>query len=293
MCSITDGISGRRVLPVNSHFSGPFVADTSEGRRLPPLPCLEPLPRGPLDPFSANAYASSASRSQYTCPGRSSSPGVEGRGVAIRSSESSAEGFLHPDQSQKMSMWPQELSWSQILNLIAPGNINRELPLQQQCGQKRKESMAPADLDNRRERHRVAEGNRRKNLSQLYRELDSRIHDFFLELAGWHRCKGPPESKVQIVQAAILLIDYMAWIIKYLLRLENKMPSQLMKYLAPQIRCMQLQQLVFSHQKQNQTSQQQLKRLREENQTLVERNKELELRLIHMGTCDRQIRAKC
>ncbi|OJJ65530.1 hypothetical protein ASPBRDRAFT_139835 [Aspergillus brasiliensis CBS 101740] len=232
MCSITDGISGRRVLPVSSHFNGPFMADMSEDRRLPPLPCVEPLPRGPLDPFSANAYASGASRSQYTCPDGSTRPGVEGRVVAIKASARSAESSLQSDQSQKVFMWPQELSCPQFLNLIAPTNINRKPPLQQQCGRKRKASMAPAGLEKQRERHRIAEGTRRKNLSQLHRELDRRIHDFFLEQAGWSPSKGLPESKEQIIQAAIFLIDYMAWIIKYLLRKENKMPRQLLEYLA-------------------------------------------------------------
>ncbi|GJP89786.1 HLH DNA binding domain protein [Aspergillus niger] len=233
MCSIIDGIPGRRILPVSSQSNGALVADMSEDRRLPPLPCVEPLPRGPLDPFSANAYASGASRSQYTCPGRSTRPAVERRVVAISSSARSEECSLQSDQFQMVSMWPQELSCPQILNLIAPTNINRKPPLQQPCGRKRKASTAPAGLGNQRERHRIAEGNRRKNLSQLHRELDRRIHDFFLEQAGWNPSKGLPESKEHIVQAAIFLIDYMAWIIKYLLRQENNMPRQLLEYLAP------------------------------------------------------------
>ncbi|PYH50118.1 uncharacterized protein BO96DRAFT_505091, partial [Aspergillus niger CBS 101883] len=100
MCSIIDGIPGRRILPVSSQSNGALVADMSEDRRLPPLPCVEPLPRGPLDPFSANAYASGASRSQYTCPGRSTRPAVERRVVAISSSARSEECSLQSDQFQ-------------------------------------------------------------------------------------------------------------------------------------------------------------------------------------------------
>ncbi|PYH93605.1 hypothetical protein BO71DRAFT_478082 [Aspergillus ellipticus CBS 707.79] len=233
MCLITDGISGRRVLPVSSRSNGPLLADMSEDRRLPPLPCVEPLPRGPLDPFSANAYASSASRSQYTCPDRSTRRGVEGRAVTMKSSACSVECSLQSDQSQKVFTWPQELSCPQFLNLIAPTNINRKPPLQQQCGRKRKASMAPAGLENQRERHRIAEGTRQKNLCQLHCELDSRIHNFFLEQAGWNPSKGLSESKEQIIQAAIFLIDYMARIIKYFVRQENKIPRQLLEYLAP------------------------------------------------------------
>ncbi|GAA92356.1 HLH DNA binding domain protein [Aspergillus luchuensis IFO 4308] len=256
------------------------MTNTREDRRLPPLPCVKPLPRGPLDPSNANANATSASRTQLTCPVRSTCSGAEERVVVNESSATSAESSLpEPDESQKAFMWPQDLSSPQILNFIAPTNINRKPPLQQQCGRKRKASMAPAGLDNQRERHRIAEGNRRKNLSQLHRELDSRIHDYFLEQAGWNPSKGLPESKEQIVQAAIFLIDYMVSIIMTLLRQENQMPRQLSEYLTPQMRCMQLQQLVFSLRKQNQIFQQQLRRLQEENQTLVERKKALELQL--------------
>ncbi|GKZ95673.1 hypothetical protein AnigIFM59636_009681 [Aspergillus niger] len=166
---------------------------------------MKPLPRGSLDPSNANANATSASRTQLTCPVRSTWSGAEERVVAIEPS--------------------------------------------------------------------------------LHRELDSRIHDSFLEQAGWNPSKGLPESKEQIIQAAIFLIDYMVSIIMSLLRQENKMPRQLSEYLTSQIRCMQLQQLVLSLRKQNQISQQQLRRLQQENQTLVGRIKALELQLINMGTC--------
>ncbi|KAI3056171.1 hypothetical protein CBS147353_11225 [Aspergillus niger] len=266
VCSIADGISGRCAVPVRFRSNLPSMTYTREDRGLPPLPCVEPLPRGPLDPFSANANATSASRTQHTCPVRSTWSGAQERAVAIESSASSAESSLpEPDESQEAFMWPQDLSSPQFLNLIAPVTINRKPPLQQQCGRKRKASIAPADLNNQRERHRIAEGNRRKNLSQLHRELDSRIHHYFLKQAGWNPFKGLPESKEQIVQAAIFLIDYMVSIIMDLLRQENKMPRRLSECLTPQTRCMQLQQLVFRLREQNQAFQQQLKRLQKEN----------------------------
>ncbi|OJZ80057.1 hypothetical protein ASPFODRAFT_212919 [Aspergillus luchuensis CBS 106.47] len=280
VCSIADGISGRCAVPVRFLSNLPSMTNTREDRRLPPLPCVKPLPRGPLDPSNANANATSASRTQLTCPVRSTWSGAEERVVAIDLSASSAESSLpESDESQKGFMWPQDLSSPQFLSLIAPVNINRKPPLQQQCGRKRKASMAPAGQDSQRERHRIAEGNRRKNLSQLHRELDSRIHDYFLEQAGWNPSKGLPESKEQIVQAAIFLVDYMVLIIMSLFRQESKMPRHLLEYLTPQIRCMQLQQLVSRLREQNQTFQQQLRKLQEENQTLVECKKALELQL--------------
>lgn len=181
--------------------------------------------------------------------------------------------------SQKAIEWPSELSQSEIVNLIAPRNINRKPPLQQLCGRKRKGSMISADPDDQREKHRIAEGNRRKNLSQLHRELDSRIHDFFLERAGWNPSKSLPQSKEHIVQGAIHLIDFMLLIIIHLIRQENEMPQHLSEKLQPQIRCMQLQQLVSSLQQQNQSVQAQLKTLKQEKQMLEERNQALEYQL--------------
>lgn len=192
------------------------------------------------------------------------------------SADSSWPDSLTP---RKAFDWSQELSPADLLSLIAPKNINRKPPLQQLCGRKRKGSMISADCDDQREKHRIAEGNRRKNLSQLHRELDSRIHDFFLERAGWNPAKSLPESKEHIVQGAIFLIDFMLLIIVHLIRQENEMPRQLSEKLQPQIRCMQLQQLVSNLQQQNQTAQQQIKVLKQENQLLEERNQALEFQL--------------
>jgi hypothetical protein len=162
--------------------------------------------------------------------------------------------------------------------LIAPKNINRKQPLQQLCGRKRKGSTTSPDPDDQREKHRIAEGNRRKNLSQLHRELDSRIHDFFLERAGWNPSKSLTQSKEHIVQGAVYLIDFMLAIIVHLIRQEQVTP-QLSEKLQPQVRCMQLQQLVTSLQQQNQTTQQQLRAAKAENDLLADRNRALEFQL--------------
>ena len=164
------------------------------------------------------------------------------------------------------------------MSLIAPQNINRKTPLQQLCGRKRKGSTVSPDPDDQREKHRIAEGNRRKNLSQLHRELDSRIHDFFLERAGWNPSKSLPQSKEHIVQGAVYLIDFMLAIIVHLIRQEQVSP-QLSEKLQPQVRCMQLQQPVTSLQQQNQTTQQQLRAAKAENELLADRNRALEFQL--------------
>ncbi|KAI2927442.1 hypothetical protein CBS147321_11214 [Aspergillus niger] len=260
VCSIVDGISGRCAVPVRFLSNLPSMTNTREDRRLPPLPCVKPLPRGPLDPSNANANATSASGTQLTCPVRSTWSGAEERVVAIEPSAISAESSLpESDESQKAFMWSQDLSSPRFLSLIAPVNINRKPPLQQQCGRKRKASMAPA--------------------ASCTVSWIAAFMIIFLEQAGWNPSKGLPESKEQIVQAAIFLVDYMVLIIMSLLRQESKMPRHLLEYRTPQIRCMQLQQLVSRLREQNQTFQQQLRRLHEENQTLVECKKALELQL--------------
>ncbi|EHA20409.1 hypothetical protein CBS115989_536 [Aspergillus niger] len=280
MSTMADDISRRCSLPVRSLSSASSTADMSEDRRLPPLPRVEPLPRGPFDPFTSNIGATTSSpSSQDAFPVRSPWPEAEHIVTPPSPATSADSSWPESVQPQKAFEWPQELSPAELLNLIAPKHINRKPPLQQLCGRKRKESMVSADSDDQREKHRIAEGNRRKNLSQLHRELDSRIHDFFLERAGWNPSKSLPESKEHIVQAAIFLIDFMLLIIIHLIRQENEMPRQLSEKLEPQIRCMQLQQLVSSLQQQNQSAQQQIKALKQENQMLEERNQALELQL--------------
>jgi hypothetical protein len=135
------------------------------------------------------------------------------------------------------------------------------------------------ELGDQREKHRIAEGNRRQNLSQLHRDLDTRLHHYFLVQAGWNPARNLPQSKEHIVQATIFLIDFMQSIIFHLMNQEGEAQGQLPKKLQPQLRCMQLQQLVSSLQQQSQTFEQQLQATRQENQVLEERNRTLELQL--------------
>ncbi|KAF9887896.1 hypothetical protein FE257_009556 [Aspergillus nanangensis] len=266
---------------VRSLSNGPSSTELTDDRRLPPLPRVEPLPRGPLYPFTSNIFAPSPPSSQDSFPANVKSPWPTSEHMVTPPSPANSADSSWPESYsvQKLFEWPQDLSSSELLNLIAPKQINRKPPLQQLCGRKRKGSMISNEPDDQREKHRIAEGNRRKNLSQLHRELDGRIHDFFLERAGWNPSKSLPESKEHIVQGAIFLIDFMLLIIVHLIRQENEMPRQLSEKLQPQIRCMQLQQLVANLQQQNQTAQQQMKAMKQENQMLEERNQALELQL--------------
>lgn len=256
------------------------ASDVGEERRLPPLPPIEPLPRGPFNPFQAkDPFAPSTPGPQDTF--QSKAPWAAGEHiVAPPSPANSAESSWQESfaaQKAGTPEWPTDLSQTEIMTLIAPQNINRKPPLQQLCGRKRKGSSI-GDPDDQREKHRIAEGNRRKNLSQLHRELDSRIHDFFLERAGWNPSKSLTQSKEHIVQGAVYLIDFMLAIIVHLIRQEQVSP-QLSEKLQPQVRVMNLQQLVATLQQENQTAQQQLKTLKAENELLAERNRALEFQL--------------
>lgn len=253
-----------------------------EDRRLPPLPRMEPLPRGPFDPFQTKdaLVPSTPGAHQESFQFKSPWSGNE-QIVAPPSPANSAESSWQESfaaQKAASTEWPTDLSQSEIMSLIAPQNINRKAPLQQLCGRKRKGSTVSPDPDDQREKHRIAEGNRRKNLSQLHRELDSRIHDFFLERAGWNPSKSLPQSKEHIVQGAVYLIDFMLAIIVHLIRQEQVSP-QLSEKLQPQVRCMKLQQLVTSLQQQNQTTEQQLRAAKAENELLADRNRALEFQL--------------
>jgi hypothetical protein len=139
--------------------------------------------------------------------------------------------------------------------------------------------MVSNDQDDQREKHRLAEGNRRKNLSQLHRELDSRVHDFFLERAGWNPAKSLPQSKEHIVQGAIFLIDFMLAIIIHHLQHEKHVSPQLSENLQSQLRCMQLQQLVSSLQSQSQETRHQMRTLKQEYDDLLDRQRVLEFKL--------------
>ncbi|KAF7719118.1 Uncharacterized protein PECH_001744 [Penicillium ucsense] len=251
-----------------------------EGRRLPPLPRMDPLPRGPFNPFNKDALGPLTPGAHDSFQLKSPWSGSEQVNAPPSPANSAESSWQESFAAQRAGSteWPADLSQTEIMALVAPQNINRKAPLQQLCGRKRKGSPVSPDPEDQREKHRIAEGNRRKNLSQLHRELDSRIHDFFLERAGWNPSKSLPQSKEHIVQGAVYLIDFMLAIIVHLIRQEQVSP-QLSEKLQPQVRCMQLQQLVNSLQQQNQTAQQQLRAAKAENEMLADRNRALEFQL--------------
>ncbi|KAJ5714884.1 uncharacterized protein N7483_012065 [Penicillium malachiteum] len=260
MGSMIDEIPRRCSLPsLKSATSGMTSSDLGDERRLPPLPRVDPLPRGPfnLNPFHAKeAFPPSTPGPQDTFHFKSPwSQAGSDQIVTPPSPANSAESSWQESfttQKTVASEWTNDLSQNEIMALVAPTNINRKQPLQQLCGRKRKGSSDSPDPDDQREKHRIAEGNRRKNLSQLHRELDSRIHDFFLERAGWNPSKSLPQSKEHIVQGAVYLIDFMLAIIVHLIRQE---------------------------QQQNQSAQQQLRAAKAENDLLADRNRALEFQL--------------
>ncbi|KAJ5907858.1 hypothetical protein N7495_000540 [Penicillium taxi] len=280
MASMVDDFPRCSSLPSFKSPIGKTSVDLGEDRRLPPLPRVDPLPRGPFNPFHVrDAFTPTTPGSQDSF--QLKSPWSSEQIVAPPSPANSAESSWQESfAAQKAASieWPNDLSQTEIIALISPQNINRKAPLQQLCGRKRKGSAISPDLDDQREKHRIAEGNRRQNLSELHRQLDSRIHDFFLERAGWNPSKSLPQSKEHIVQGAVYLIDFMLVIIVHLIRQEQVSP-QLSEKLQPQVRCMQLQQLVQSLQQQNYTVQQQLQVVKAENETLMDRNRALEFQL--------------
>ncbi|KAJ5963509.1 uncharacterized protein N7479_003385 [Penicillium vulpinum] len=283
MGSMTDDTSRRCSLPSFTSSTAMAASDVGEERRLPPLPQILPLPpRGPFSPFNvkeALVPTTPGPGHQDTFQFKSSWVAPE-QNIAPPSPANSAESSWQESFAMQKSNsidWPTDLSQSEIMALVAPQNLNRKAPLQQLCGRKRKGSAQSVE-DDQREKHRIAEGNRRSNLSELHRQLDSRIHDFFLERAGWNPSKSLTQSKEHIVQGAIYLVDFMLAIIVHLIRQEQVTP-QLSEKLQPQVRCMQLQQLVSSLQQQNQTAQQQLKATKAENEILADRNRALEFQL--------------
>ncbi|KAJ6123797.1 hypothetical protein N7471_011114 [Penicillium samsonianum] len=281
MGSITDDIPRRCSLPSFNSSTSMAASDVGEERRLPPLPQILPLPpRGPFSPFNVkDALVPTTPGPQDTFQFKSPWAAAE-HIITPPSPANSAEGSLQESFAMQKSNsvdWPTDLSQNEIMALVAPQNLNRKAPLQQLCGRKRKGSPQSTE-DDQREKHRIAEGNRRSNLSELHRQLDSRIHDFFLERAGWNPSKSLTQSKEHIVQGAIYLVDFMLAIIVHLIRQEQVTP-QLSEKLQPQVRCMQLQQLVSSLQQQNQTAQQQLKATKAENEILADRNRALEFQL--------------
>ncbi|KAL4921202.1 HLH DNA binding domain protein [Aspergillus aurantiobrunneus] len=286
MAPMTDGASQHCQLPgMRSISSISNPADMTEDRRLPPLPPIEPLQRDLFNPFTQRNFMPSPPTHE-SFPVKSSWPLTE-HIVAPPSPANSADSWTDPVPSQRLVKWQDvsKLSPDDLMKLIAPDpkNFTRKKPLQQPCGRKRKASTMPADLDDPREKHRVAEGNRRKNLSHLHQELDKRLHDYFLQQAGWNPSKSVTESKEHIVQGAIDLIDLMRYVIIWLIcrenkRRENELPRHVQENTHPQFCCMQLQRLTLGPQQQNQMAQQQINALKQEKQALEERNRALEER---------------
>ncbi|QQK44842.1 Helix-loop-helix DNA-binding [Penicillium digitatum] len=292
MGSFTEDISRRFSLPSSTSVA---ASDVGEERRLPPLPQILPLPpRGPFSPFNVkDTLVPNTPGPQETFQFKSPWAATE-LITTPPSPANSAEGSWQESFAMPKSNsvdWPNDLSQTEIMALVAPQNLNRKAPLQQLCGRKRKGSTQSTE-DDQREKHRIAEGNRRSNLSELHRQLDSRIHDFFLERAGWNPSKSLTQSKEHIVQGAIYLIDFMLAIIVHLIRQEQVTP-QLSEKLQPQVRCMQLQQLVSSLQQQNLTIQQQIKATKAENEILADRNRALEFQLKSYEQMFRSPKSEC
>ncbi|KAF3404285.1 hypothetical protein DPV78_001886 [Talaromyces pinophilus] len=287
-------VSRRCSLPTLNSFTFRCEADRQEDtpmRRLPPLPPVEPLPPGPFNnPFTPSTHVQSPPSTQDTFPASVKTSTTswlateQQNGIISPPSPVSSVDFSLKDtfSTQKAFGWPNDLSYTEIMALVQPRNINRKPPLQQLCGRKRKnETMmsSASDQDDQREKHRIAEGNRRKNLSQLHRELDNRLHDFFLERAGWNPGKSLPQSKEHIVQGAIYLIDFLLVIVVFLMGQEKNIPPQLSENLQGQLRSMHLQQLVSSLQSQNQAMQYQMRSLKQEYDDLLDRHRSLEFKL--------------
>ncbi|KAL4927213.1 putative HLH DNA binding domain protein [Aspergillus undulatus] len=287
MDPIADNASQRCHLPgMRSVSSTSSPTDlTTEDRRLPPLPPIEPLQRDLFNPFSQRNYMPSPPSTHETYPVRWSWPPDE-HVVPPLSPATTADSWADPRPPQRSLRWPLDpakMSADDIINLVAPDEklITRKPPLQQPCGRKRKATMMLADSDEQREKHRVAEGNRRKNLSSLLLGLDFKLHDFWLELAGWNPSKSQAESKEHIVQAAIYLISFMRLVIVWLVcdAKKNKVPHHLQEEMHAKLRCMQLERQIARLIHQEQKMQHDFAALERDYGALEERNRALEYQL--------------
>ncbi|CEL02616.1 hypothetical protein ASPCAL03783 [Aspergillus calidoustus] len=283
MTPMSDEHSHRYSLPgvhtISSVASSP--ADMTEDRRLPPLP-REPLPRDPFNQFPQRIFAPSPPSSHDSFQTRSPWPPAE-HSVVPSSPASSTDSWLDSVRSHTEFQWPPACSVEKLLSLIAPNPraLTRKRPLQQACGRKRRGSMISGVDDEQKEKHRVAEGTRRKNLSQLHLGLDFRLDNYWLRLVGWDDKKNLAESKEHILQASIRLIDFMRSLIIQLVVMligqgNNELPCYLQEMIQDGLRCSQLEQMVASLQQQNQMEQQKSNSLRQENQRLEECVKALE-----------------
>ncbi|KAL4819085.1 hypothetical protein BDW67DRAFT_155189 [Aspergillus spinulosporus] len=275
MAPIPDHVSPRYPLPgVRAISSEPSPVDMTMGRSLPPLPQNMPQ-RDVFNPITNRNFLPSPISTHETFSARPVLPPA----VSPPSPAYSADSW--PDSTESQISFrslpdPSVASIDEIMSLLfpPPEQRTRKRPLQQ-CGRKRKLSAAGFE-DVMREKHRVAEADRRKNLSILVQGLDDRLHDFFLELAGWKSSKNSMQSKEHIIKAAIILIDYQKLIIRELFRGGNKLPCDLQGR-------MQCQRLVASLQQQNEQQKQEIMDLREKNKALEEKVRALEHQLNASG----------
>ncbi|KAL5050304.1 hypothetical protein BDW71DRAFT_173571 [Aspergillus fruticulosus] len=277
MAPMADHVSPRYSLPgVRAISSEPSPADMTMGRSLPPLPHNVPQ-RDVFNPITNRNFLPSPSSTHEAFFARPM-PSAE-HTVSPPSPAYSADSWSDPTESQvsfRSLPDPSVASVDDIMNLLfpPPEQRTRKRPLLQ-CGRKRKLSTAGFE-DVMREKHRVAEADRRKNLSILVQGLDDRLHDFFLELAGWKSSKNSMQSKEHIIKAAIILIDYQKLIIRELLRGGNKLPCDLHGR-------MQCQRLVATLQQQNEQQKQEISGLKERNRALEEKVRALEYQLNASG----------
>ncbi|KAL5000694.1 hypothetical protein BDV10DRAFT_31949 [Aspergillus recurvatus] len=247
------------------------------GRSLPPLPHNVPQ-RDVFNPITNRNFLPSPPSTHEAFFARPVLPPAEHM-VSPPSPAYSADSWSDSTESQvsfRSLPDPSVASVDEIMSLLfpPPEQRTRKRPLQQ-CGRKRKLSTAGFE-DVMREKHRVAEADRRKNLSILVQGLDDRLHDFFLELAGWKSSKNSMQSKEHIIKAAIILIDYQKLIIRELLRGGNKLPCDLQGR-------MQCQRLTAGLQQQNEQQKQEISELKEKNRALEEKVRALEYQVNASG----------
>ncbi|KAL4809067.1 hypothetical protein BDV18DRAFT_94223 [Aspergillus unguis] len=280
-----------RLPPVRSISTTSSPVDMSGDRRLPPLPPREPLHRD-LFNFTQKTFMPSPPSMHESFPAKSPWPPVDTI-VPPLSPASSAGSLVDSVSTHGSAKWRQEIPSSNLIDLLYPNTEkrNRKMPLQQVCGRKRKSSEVEEDVQ--REKHRVAEGKRRQNLSGLLRETHSKVPDRFLEMAGWDPKKNQTESKEHIVAGANMYTDFLVWTCSQLLHEQGRLPSYLQENIEPKVRCIQLERVIPALQQQvhndqldleryqhhNKKEQQQTDALERENLVLKERMRELEYRL--------------
>ncbi|KAL4906443.1 hypothetical protein BDW74DRAFT_176767 [Aspergillus multicolor] len=208
MASMTGDASPRYHLPsVRAMISSaPGSADMTMSRSLPPIP--HNVPQRDVFFTQRNFMPSPPSTHEVFLSKPMLSPSEHT--VSPPSPAYSADSWLGPVPSQgsfksiaDITSVPLDELWASIHQ---PQELRtRKKPLQQ-CGRKRKASMV-AFPDVQREKHRVAEADRRKNISVGFQGLDDRVPDHFLKEAGWNPSKNSIQSKEHIIRASVMYID--------------------------------------------------------------------------------------